>query len=697
MDRRRLDRVRQAMLDESIGRGVTIREMNERITSMANTLEDDPDGPLAADLKSLLAVETAGTALLDEEKMAIGRLGAEAEGLSDDDVRALQKKEGDDGSDSSEKAEEKSDEETEAGEQEEEATEDDEEKTDPKKSALKSLGLKVIRLEADAAKYGKKEPEIYDELKEARAEYEAARLEYVEDNIERSVEALELQVANRLHEAEDKRGIIGKVFAVYNKLGEWNLEALGYKPTTKAGKLLSKMVSVRTAVPAVLVGGAFALGAGSAVGIGALAVRRVIAGPMGAFGLYKAQTRGTEIKQGMELSKEDLDKLGFEGSLERMEEILGQNLVDGRSPYDNPAYLQLRDHFIEIATDEQRQMIQDGRWGELSMERFMKKVDANVEVSRKQAKSKDVRRKVVAGVGGAVIGSGALASFFGGVTRWAGETLGIIKGGGKAVAKGVVESHGSSAGTGHAAEASPKATEPAHVEKPKHVASRSGSKGAGVRGQTSAGSRQGTGKDVFENWTAEKQAEHTASLSAASAPAPKPPIPGATVDVLRGRQVAGYRADMPRPSAPTPDHAAPAEAPAAPKTVPAETVRPSAESAVELSTPNSIKISSGEVHISRDATGQITKVYVDATVSGSPLDALKDDWIMKAAEHNPNSTPGMLRVTVESRVRTLLTYKAAFQELSARGNVSQEALKILEKTINQSSKMLTDRYGDILK
>jgi hypothetical protein len=78
-------------------------------------------------------------------------------------------------------------------------------------------------------------------------------------------------------------------------------------------------------------------------------------------------------------------------------------------------------------------------------------------------------------------------------------------------------------------------------------------------------------------------------------------------------------------------------------------------------------------------------------------EVLKDNWLTEAMKHDPNANWGLMRSALEGRARVILQYKTALKELTGRSGVSSEALKFLDSTIKKSSKLITDRYGDIIK
>jgi hypothetical protein len=587
-------------------------------------------------------------------------------------------------------------------------------KLDPARHAMLQAVREVARLEAAIAK-GRNTPEDRALLAAARREYGEKRLEYVGENFSRFADAQRQQIEARREFLEKKKGFGASVYRAYEKMGQMNLEACGWKPEGKVKKMIAKNVSLKTIVPLALLGGGLALGAGTAAGAGAFLAKRVLAGPMSGMGFYGGMRNLAERKMSRDIKPEKIKEMDLEEARERLDKVAGYLLLEGNSPAENRAYQALEAHIIAIAEREKAEQKKSGEWeGQKKRKAALEEGDERFAAAGKKAKRADNTKKGFGAVLGALTGSGALAHAFGGVSRWFGEMFGAAKGGAKVAAQSALESHGPSADAAHSAAESqgssggashPAETSRPRVERPKHVASRG------------AGSRVARAPRVVR------------SSATTAAAAPKlsglepPPASEPAYSITRSStKVAGFRAEAsPQPSAPSPEHAPSTEARMQPRTVspeeahvtpPAEahsaavseTQHPKAEAPretlrpPEMAIPDEYKLPNGEVHFSRDAAGAINKVVLDVRPAGGSVDdVFKDNWLLEAAQHDPNGSIGLTRSVLERRAQVLLQYKAALRELSGRGGVSPEALKFLESTIKKSSKLITDRYGDIIK
>jgi uncharacterized protein YaaR (DUF327 family) len=551
---------------------------------------------------------------------------------------------------------------------------------DPSRREMLKAVREVARLEAMIVK-GRGTPEDRAMLEQAREVFEAKRLEYVGENFSRFADAQRQQIEARRERMEKKKGFMADAYRVYEKMGELNLEALGWKPKDGVKKFIAKNVSVKTAVPLALLAGGFALGAGSAAGMGALFAKRLLAGPMAGMGAYGSLMNRTERKLSKPLEPEKVKELDLKEILNRMDAMAGNMLMSGKSPSENEAYKQLEARLVEITEKGRANLQKSGEWGgRAQMKEIMENADVRLAKAHKKAKTgKNVKKGIGAALG-IFTGSGALAHVFGGVTHWFGETFGAVKGGAKVAAQSALESHApnaSQADLHHAPTAEHQPTKPS--------AARSGGTTRGVR---------------------TPRAPRVSSVAhATQAPAAAPKPSGFVESTQRGTKIAGFHTETAQAPAPAEAHTPGAEARMTPRPAPPEAQHPNATATsretlrpLEVTTPDEYRLPNGEVHFYRDSMGAIKKVVIDVRGMGANLnEVLKDNWLTEAMKHDPNANWGLMRSALEGRARVILQYKTALKELTGRSGVSSEALKFLDSTIKKSSKLITDRYGDIIK
>jgi len=667
-------------------------------------------------------------------------------------------------------------------------------KLDPARHAMLEAVREVARLEAWVAK-GRSTPEDRAMLAEARKEYNEKRLEYVGENFTRFADAQRQQIEARREFLEKKKGFAAGAYRVYEKMGQMNLEALGWKPEGKVKKFVAKQVSLKTVVPLALLTTGLALGAGTAVGTGAFLFKRVLAGPMSGMGFYGGLKNYTERKMSRDIKPEKIKEMDLEEAQEQQAKVTGYLLLEGKSPSENRAYQALEAHIVALSEKEKAEQKKGGEWeGQKKMKEALEKSDERFAAAGKKAKRNDNVKKGFGAALGAITGSGALSYVFGGVTRWFGEMFGATKGGAKVAAQSALESHGPTADVSHPAvesqsssggTAHPAETSHPRIERPKHVASR----GAGSRvvartprivrapAQTPVAApkpsvpvestQSGTKVDGFREETAHAPAPaeahtpgaearmrpKTVSASEAQHAAPRPEMskPGLRQSgVIDGKNVEyevnndgemrllkingvdvktppaevpksaalepppapkpSFKVPLSRPSAPTPQHAPSAEARATPPaeahgTSVSETQHPKAVEAPretlrspDAASPNDWNVPEGAIHFHRDASGVINNVECDFTTTGNAADQVfKDNWMEEVVKHDPSSNLASTRSVLEETARNILNYKTALKDLRISNMKVPEEVKFLESAIKKSSKMLTDRYGDIIK
>jgi hypothetical protein len=307
--------------------------------------------------------------------------------------------------------------------------------TKPSEASLEALALaarELASLEARFAKGGKKNPELGASLKEAREAYEAKRLEYVGDSVQRQVEAQEQKVEAARETLEKEKGYLPKIFENYKKLGDLNVgllmeKKLGGAPRSRVGKAIAKALSVRTAIGLGLVVGSGLFGAGSAVGFTMVAARRMLTGMGASIGTYDVLKSAREAKLSAEFSPLEIETMDKEEVVKRMEQIEANALVGGKSLVGHKAYEQLKGRFVEVATVRQNLRELAGESKADQMREELAKSDADLTAEVQKAKRANLKRKGIAAAVGLFVGSGALAKVFGNTTRWLGESVGLVK------------------------------------------------------------------------------------------------------------------------------------------------------------------------------------------------------------------------------------------------------------------------------
>ena len=542
---------------------------------------------------------------------------------------------------------------------------------DPSRQEMLEAVREVARLEAMITK-GRGTPEDRAMLERAHEVFEEKRLEYVGESFSRFADAQRQQIAARRERMEKKKGFMAGAYRVYEKMGELNLETLGWKPETAIKKFIAKHISAKTVVPVALLTGGSVLGAGSAVGMSAFFAKRLMAGPMAGMGAFGSLMNRTETKLSKPLEPEKVKALGLKEILDRMDAMAGHMLMSGKSPSENEAYKQLEARFIEITEAGRARSEQIGEWGgRQEMKEIMENADVRLAKAHKKAKTgKNVKKGIGAALG-IFTGSGALAHVFGGVTHWFGETFGAVKGGAKAAAGGVLESH--APGGGHPVEASRGAT----IERPKRIASRGGGQVRAPRvPRANVGGETAQGHD-------------SAALRG-----------GNTESWQRGNKVAGFEhAERPGAVGEDPfENYNPKRAPVEiRRAFPSEASKPAATEVPVPETPRILNFNGGDLELVRDAGGKLTNVIVDCDVAIRPDDVLKDDWMMMAAGYKPGIPPSMIRSGLFGAVRDLRAYEIANHELSLDGRAGEEVRTMLGETIKILTAKIVNNYGNVLK
>lgn len=204
-----------------------------------------------------------------------------------------------------------------------------------------------------------------------------------------------------------------------NRVGKWVAKKFG---RGNVGRFAAKFINVRTIISYGLFGAGWYLGATSAVGLSAMALRRGFAGIGAGFGNYDILRRRAEVgseKVGpkfwrREMKPEDVSKMKPEDLTRRMEDLEAWARLNGQKISENKAYKMMaretRDR-LETRTKE----IQEARAEDIArllIEEANKTDNAIIERAIK-IKMEDFDRKLI-GVGiGIFIGSGIFAKILG--------------------------------------------------------------------------------------------------------------------------------------------------------------------------------------------------------------------------------------------------------------------------------------------
>ncbi|MDD5251355.1 MAG: hypothetical protein PHT12_01825 [Patescibacteria group bacterium] len=273
---------------------------------------------------------------------------------------------------------------------------------------------------------------LTEESERAKREYREARAEFVGDNVTRMLDERERQVEARREAWLKKKGwekkLGEKLYGWHQKLGDWNAlnlgKKFGWEPKSRIGKFAMRSVSVRNAITAGLLGVGFGLGAMSAVGGGAILMRRGMAGFGAGVGSYDVMKRISEARRRKKMEGKDVSVLSREQIVELMEHHEATALVDGRSLVGNDEYQALRQRLEQLEGEKVLSVFPDGVDNYLND--AMHVADFRMEKVRSRYQLSDDRMKKVAVGIGAFVGSGLFARVAHAGTVAAGEKVGLI-------------------------------------------------------------------------------------------------------------------------------------------------------------------------------------------------------------------------------------------------------------------------------
>jgi hypothetical protein len=288
--------------------------------------------------------------------------------------------------------------------------------------ALKAARVNMVVLESQVNgwAFGSKRKKLESDYEVAKTAYDQLRAEYVGTKAQRSLEdgrVEEKEKAWRLLKEKQKvaetgaekhqEGKFEKFRESWRKLGEHNLDSWltkkGRQPESKAAKFMAKMVSVRTGISLGLLGGGLVLGAGTAVGISALAARRLFAGTATGLGSYDLLRSISEKRRVASLQGDikDLKEWDVASIEEALAEREAQAMYSGAKILQSSEYQTLRREYqsrLEAETDR-----------EAVIKKALLDSQLELDKEKKIAGKREGRQKAVGIGAGILVGSGALA------------------------------------------------------------------------------------------------------------------------------------------------------------------------------------------------------------------------------------------------------------------------------------------------
>lgn len=231
---------------------------------------------------------------------------------------------------------------------------------------------------------------IYEEYQAALQEYAREKAEYLADksityleNNTRLASGFEKVIAENLGRkfGGEARLWLEKIYAGYQKLGEWNIAKLfkfeeklaGWQPETKTGKvgkvlanIGGRYLSVRTAVSFGLLGGAVAAGGGIGIAGGLMIGKRLFSGLGGFVGTNELWKGIEQVKMFKEIPQDKLIKVSSWDLIDRIRQIEVYCLLNGKEDFSVPGYKQLQEEYNrrvaidrEIETERVNQMFRE--------------------------------------------------------------------------------------------------------------------------------------------------------------------------------------------------------------------------------------------------------------------------------------------------------------------------------------------------
>lgn len=277
---------------------------------------------------------------------------------------------------------------------------------------------------------------VEQNLNEAEAKYQRARAEYggaITDKWLGEQEKLlqgRFQIAGEIREAEKERKVAGWGTRFY----EWHKGLSRFNCENKLGLgKFGRMVNLRTGVSLGLLGAGLWFGAGTAIGIGAFALRRALSGTAAGFGIYDLSNLAAEkidrmrIEKGMKGDKADLQT-----TIEYMARMESRAMFAGRKFEDlqrDQLYRDLLVHRTGLTNKavkgvkERQRISDDSRAAEVAtnyLDALTKYADEDLEDRLMTTHVADIIRKLSSVWVGLGVGSGALAYMTGHKTSFGG-------------------------------------------------------------------------------------------------------------------------------------------------------------------------------------------------------------------------------------------------------------------------------------
>lgn len=232
---------------------------------------------------------------------------------------------------------------------------------------------------------------------EAKEKYEKARAEYVGEHLDRFVDE-RMKLADGRAEKFEKgkwRKVwdwAGKELSVYRIL-----EKKGIKIENRFSKALAKGLNARTLVSLGLLGTGLALGAGSMVGVGALAARRIYSGAATGMGSYELMRMAGEKYP--RLTDKKLKSMDYSQAEKIMAQYEVRAKLKGEKVSGNENYQKLKDKY-------QKLLIGESEKADKKADVLIKAADKQLEKIDKGAK-RDTRLRKMFAVGLGVLVGGA--------------------------------------------------------------------------------------------------------------------------------------------------------------------------------------------------------------------------------------------------------------------------------------------------
>lgn len=265
-------------------------------------------------------------------------------------------------------------------------------------------------------------------LDAAKERYESARGEYVGDSATRMLkERMAAEDARGAAEVEREKGFVEgsltKIYDAYKALGEAKLTSSKWEPTSRIGKMVKGIASVRTLASTALLGGGIALGAGTG-GLGLLAARRIMSGVGASIGSYDlmraaADSRASAFKDGDEV------EMNVDDVVSRMESMEARARLEGTQLEGDPKYAALRREFRSRLSGEYQADLEGlgaGEYEGKAMQDLMKEADQDIsEAAKKRVRNDRAMKGAALGIG-VLAGSGELGKAVGKAAGWVGDT-----------------------------------------------------------------------------------------------------------------------------------------------------------------------------------------------------------------------------------------------------------------------------------